>query len=522
MIDESRLTFDAGIWNCLTRARDESILENENLHLDYYRNRLARHLQLPDIAIQSDIDLLEKAPPTLRKNSGIWEGSLDTAMLAAQLGRFDSAFTILSLLSKSDPSLTNAMGALQQFTNAPADISARQRMAAEFWVGITAWTMPPHYKEAADLLEETLAMNPNPDRRRSLYLSVAQYASAAGDTERAATYLNRLMVEFAGSAGLDEAIFNHAQSLFGRNEFDRAKEWMLRLVYNGRTNSLSARAHLELAEIYEKLNDEGEMVRHLESAAHAPPRATNHSVMDMSDTEQTAVVRLGQYYQHKGDAARALDYFRAWTPGSGGCGNCMAEFAWERDLYISQSLISLGRTNEALQQHLLPHVLNGDGLYWDADIPKLVVQIYERINALPLLRDRLSTANSKAAQVAATLAEIRQLAKERKISLLIGHLKDSGVASGHVDTDFIRQSNWHAVAAAEALSEMAGEELPLLIKEADKLPANTRQWVFYALGLCRNPDATPFLEKLVQQKGYGDWELRDIQYALQLRGVKSK
>lgn len=89
-------------------------------------------------------------------------------------------------------------------------------------------------------------------------------------------------------------------------------------------------------------------------AAKAQPHETQRHIMDTSDSRQVAIVRLGRHYQDKGEYAKALEYFRVWAPQSW-CGNCAAQFAYERDLYIAQCLVALGNAEQALRENLMPH-----------------------------------------------------------------------------------------------------------------------------------------------------------------------
>jgi hypothetical protein len=250
----------------------------------------------------------------------------------------------------------------------------------------------------------------------------------------------------------------------------------------------------------------------LEAAAADPVQPTNRNIMDASDTRQTALQRLGQYYQRSGDPKTALIYYSRWRPGSW-CGTCAAQMAYERDLFMAQCLVALNRNEEALAKHLMPHLTGASAFYSDHRVPSLVVEIHERAGTLDRLMAGLpapaDAENRHMGRIAGELAQIRVWRREGKISRLLDQLVHEG---GFVPNVRQPRDNWRAPAAARALSEFGGREFSALRQHYETLlrrwaqkpnqstaEYGTRLWVMYAIGLSKSLDARAYIRRQIEE-----------------------
>jgi len=392
-------------------------------------------------------------------------------------------------------------------------VPVRIEFANGFWIA-----NPPalgvSHSEARQFLADTLKLTTTPDQRLQLYQLLQQHSFAISDTPMAVDYAERICADFPEKPdACDQALFALAQHHTAQGQPKKATETLQRILTLHPASRLAGMVHLGLSEVFASIQDEARMLTHLELAAKMPPNETRRSIMDESDTRQVAIVRLGQHYQGKKDFTKALEYFRAWQPRSW-CGNGQAQFAYERDLYIAQSLVALGNAEQALSENLMPHLVLDQGeLYYDARIPELVVRLHENKKNLDglinTIRPHADGKYNRAAQIALGLAEIRAERRDAKIEALINRLRHSGsfVPSVREPLD-----NWQAPAAARALSEMRGAEYSalrrqyeVLLGQKDREETYGRQiWVLYAVALSQSPDAKVFLRQLLMKAEDGN------------------
>jgi len=390
----------------------------------------------------------------------------------------------------------------------PNSVAVRIEFADGFWIA-----NPPAlgvgHAGARQLLIDTLKLTPPPDQRLQLYELIQQHSFAMADTATALDFTERICADFAARPDdCDKALFKLAQHYTAQKHPDKAVETLHRILRLHPRGKQAGMAHLGLSEIFAAKQDEAKMLAHLEQAAKAQPHETQRHIMDTSDSRQVAIVRLGRHYQDRKEYAKALEYFRAWAPQSW-CGNCAAQFAYERDLYIAQCLVALGNAELALRENLMPHLMEGGGaFYHDARIPSLAVRLCEGKRDLDglikTLRPHATGEYSVMARIALGLAEIRVACRDGEIDTLIDRLRHSGSYVLNVREP---RDNWQAPAAAQALSEMKGREYPALLKQYKALREQETNdeirgrlsWVLYAIALSQADGAEPFLKDLLRE-----------------------
>lgn len=440
------------------------------------------------------------------------------AQTVVREGAYDAASRYLDLMRDFGQTWVSEEGGKKRdhlciFMAGSNSVPVRIEFANGFWIA-----NPPAlgvgHAEARQILLDTLKLTVTPDQRLQLYQLIQQYSFAIPDTATASDYTERICADFAAQSDVcDQALFALAQHFSAQGQPRRASETLQRILTLHPTSGLAGMVHLGLSEVFAGLGDETKMLEHLELAANMPPKETHRSIMDSSDTRQVAVVRLGQHYQARNDFGKALECFRAWQPRSW-CGNGQAQFAYERDLYIAQCLVNLGKSDQALKENLMPHLVMDEGeLYHDARMPDLVVRLYEDKNDLDglikTLRPHAAAKYNRTAQIALGLAEIRAECRNGRIDALVNRLRHSG---SYVPNVREPRDNWQAPAAARALSEMKGKEYPALrrqyealLRDKDKEETYGRLiWVLYAIALSHTLDARAFLEELLKKGEIGN------------------
>ena len=443
------------------------------------------------------------------------------AQCAVRKGDYQRAVEWLNSMDSWTNSVDSWNGAkmqaqlLSEFAANPTNVALRVRFAREFWVDSLP-VVGSDYSEAIKVLSAALALHPTDEETKQLYSLLVRYSLAIGEANSAKMYLVGLKQRAPKEGVFYEAAFSVSQWYFSAKQYTQARDLLQSIIESATSNRWISVAHLGLAEVYERTGDDKSMLEELELAAASPPIDTHRSIMDASNTQQIALRRLGDYYKTRGQVNKALEYFVRWKPTSW-CGNGAAQFAWERDLAISECLLALGRTNEALNAHLMPHLTSDRGaLYQDYKIPQLVVTIYEYRDALKQLRAELAShtlsRHNRTAALADKLAQIRLWSKEGNIDQLVTELHHGGGYVPRPEIDFIRESNWPAVTAAHALAEQGGKEVPALMRRFEELASRFRArpdwssagqgelgqrvWVIYALSVSKSPNALTYLKEL--------------------------
>lgn len=210
---------------------------------------------------------------------------------------------------------------------------------------------------------------------------------------------------------------------------------------------------------------------------------------------------------------------------------------YERDLYIAQCLVNLGKSDQALRENLMHHLVKDDGkFYHNVHIQELVVRLYEDKGDLDgLIKTLQPHADAKynsTARIAMELAKIRLELRTGDIDALIKRLRHSGSYGLNIRES---RDNWESPAAARALSEMKGGEYPALrrqyealLREKNKEETYSRLiWVLYAIALSDAPDARTFLAELLKKAETGNplntigVNIDDIRFLLSLAEKRS-
>lgn len=521
LLEDAKRRSESGIQRIVLRGDVARIFEFHSLAFEFYQDALAK--------LESHFQKYGN------RNSDFYQIAYKAATCAIWLKDYAQAFSLLKFIETNGDTWVKELGQkrgilLKEFLANPETASQRIRFAKEFWLGF------PHIgfyaADTVKFLGESLKLNPTKEETKQIYILIKNTAQDSDDIETAESYLKKMIAEFPKEDFVTEAVFSTARFYFSKGKFSDSLSWLNWIIENSRTNGrFIPLAYLGLSEVYEKLGDEAVMIKFLKLAAQNPNVvATNRNIMDTSDTRQVALIRLGKYYKAKRNYEEALKYFTEWQPRSG-CGNCQAQSKYEKDLYIAECLIGLKREDEALNNNLMPHLkIDGGELYADAKIPQLVVSIYEKRNALEdflaLIKPNAASKYNYAAQIAEKLAQIKVSAKNEEIEKLVSELKHRGGYVPNITQDFIRESNWQAVAIAEELSKMNSKEFPFLKKRYETLAASKeesafgdRVWIIYALGVSKAKESEDFLRELLQltQKENGSAILDDIVFALSLK-----
>jgi len=427
---------------------------------------------------------------------------------------------------------------VRQISLSPNDVDRRIEFAEKFWVDNVP-AMGPDYKRARKMLLDSLQLDSTAGQKMRLYKAIQSYSQQMDDAATATQFAHRIAEDDVSSSSEKQAArFQLAQLLFKGRQYEEARKELHQLTKSDGTTK--ARAHLLLAGIHEQLGAVDGMLAELEQAARAPAAPTNRNIMDTSDTAQTALIRLAQHYQAKREYEKALDYFSRWKVSSW-CGTCATQLEYQRDLYIAECLVGLGRPDEALRKHLMPYI-DKRHVYYDDRIPALIVAIAERENTLEKLhRDMRGRSKSKeakeAAEITRDLAQIAIWRKSGDIESLISQLRHEGSISLRFQS---LKPDWRVVAATRALADAKGKEFPMLraryeglleksrgevtLKDperedlrVDKLRRD-RVWLLYAIALSSHPAAGEYLQNLLDRakRTHDRFAEDDLQYALVL------
>lgn len=523
--------------NFLDAARSYSA---QSVELAEKKGDVARVFGFYELALAFYQDAVDRMEQHFQKYGGYrssYKAAYKAAMCAFWLKDYERAFASLNYIEKTGDTWVKEIGGknanlLKEFLNAPNNISVRIKFTKGFWI-VNYSPIGIQSADAIRFLEETLKLNPTGDETKQIYILIKDTAQTSDDIETAVNYLKKMIGEFPREDFVAESVFSTSQVYFSKQQFAESQKWLDWIIKYNQTNSkFVPLAYLGLSEVYEKLGDEAARIKYLTLAAgDANVAATNRGIMDTSDTRQVAHVRLGKYYQAKRNYEEALKYFTAWQPRSW-CGNGQAQSKYERDLYIAESLLGLGREDEALDKHLMPHLeIDGGELYTDTNIPRLVVSLFEKKNALAdflvLIKPHAASKYNSAARIAERLAQIKIDAKNGAIEKLVSEIKHGGAYAPNPAQDFIRENNWQAVAIAEELAKLNGKEFPLLKKRYEELSASKlksayedRIWVIYALGISQAKESEIFLQELLQKtksEKILSTALGDLIYALSLK-----
>jgi len=541
----------AGVeWNYLSSyLQDAATYPDDNKSQKRGRAKAAEMLGLYDRAMKQ----YELQLALAEDNQGRYEARHGKAMSAwwaaidaVAGGQHQRAVALLDVMRDSGDTWVKEAGQakgelVRKLAAAPESVDLRIEFAQKFW-GENVPALGKHDQHARKLLIDTLKLNPSEKQKLQLCRLIQSYSQQLGDAAAAEQYAERIIKECSteSEAG-DEAALGLSQFFFQQKQFEKSRDWLLRVADSGRQNRFVSMAQLGLAEVYRELKDEAAMVRWLKAAAEAPAVETDRSIMDTSDTQQTALIRLGKHFQAKGQYDAALGYFRQWKPGSW-CGNCLAQMQYDRDLSIAECLVALGKTVEALEKHLMPHVTGDpDRMFYSSPrIPALIVEIHEKQGSLEQLAKQLKPRAEKDARnmaaIARDLAQIRIWKRDAKTDLLIGQLRHEG---SFVPSIRDPHDNWRAPAAAKALSELGGKEFPALKRHYESLLAKAtdtpdnaeigaRMWAIYAIGLSQAAEAREFLQQLLKTAELPDGMKRagvsadDARFAVSLWERKDK
>jgi tetratricopeptide (TPR) repeat protein len=132
---------------------------------------------------------------------------------------------------------------------------------------------------------------------------------------------------------------------FRVGDYRRAAE-VLRRLSAGWPETHGGAAWLGLAEAYDRLGDDTQVVVSLEHAVGGRAFDTHRDVMDADNTSNMAVRWLGGIYERRRNWKRARAVYESWKPISW-CGNEREEYENERWVHIALLDARLGRAREA-------------------------------------------------------------------------------------------------------------------------------------------------------------------------------
>jgi tetratricopeptide (TPR) repeat protein len=500
----------------------------------------ARELKVNGAALEQYLQVIKSSTSESARDSAKMSASLCanlTGMEAVAAGDLAEAARCFDLMR--DYGITWVKEAGQARGDMVRKLAANQRDAAvriafaqKFWLqDVPALGSRPG--PARSLLLEALALKPAPAERVEIYRLAKDCSQTLGDLPKAAELMDMLAADTDASDEIkDAARFSLAHAYAGANDVKSALKHLHLLAESASKTRYVPLSWLSLADLYQGLGDDKSMLKYLLLTAEAPKAP----LPAFGDIWQNALVRLGTYYQAKGEYAQAIEYFKQWSP-TDGCGNGADQVVYERDLHIAQCLIALNKTDEALSSYLLPHITGDPNIefYCTDDIPRLVVQLYEGRGGLDKLLKTIApteqTKLSRSGRIAYDLTQIRIWRRDGQIDKLMEKLKHGGSSVPNLRRPI---GNYWAPAAAVALAELGGKEFPALKDRYEAMRRRLgpdergkeygdRMWVIYAIGLSKVPEARTYLlelKKALEQQPdtvgvYSD----DLNYALSLNAA---
>ena len=294
--------------------------------------------------------------------------------------------------------------------------------------------------------------------------------------------------------------------------------------------------HLEMAHWHRTFGSESKMINCYQQALELAQRAietTNSeskdvTVLEIDRVKVDAAEALARHFMSDGKAEQAIAYWRAASPSMVGCGNALPGIRCRTDAHIAECLVQLGRSQEALNDYLLPHLLKREQAA-SADVASLAVSIYEKRgtlkNFLAVIKPIAEKYPRETPGIAYQIGLIRQAAGRRDLDFLLKELEHSGDLSNLPAALRYSDGNWRQIAAAHALAGFGGEEFAELkrryglLHNRGEFPLSSGNcqavWFIYAMALSKSPDANAYLPELLEQTK--NWPIHaDVKFALEL------
>lgn len=302
----------------------------------------------------------------------------------------------------------------------------------------------------------------------------------------------------------DKDAYYRAQQQLPHETREEKRDQFLALVATGRENEWVDWSRLSLSLIFEQEGNEAAMLEQLQAVAALPGTRQDLNY----GKKQTATVRLGHYYFHKGDYKKSREIFTQWQPSSG-CGTCFDEPASERDLFRTVCRIQLGEQADVARE-LLDAVLSGKEQR--LEIIALLFRLYDTNNQSDNLVDMLNRS-----ETAQNNTSVRYL-------LWLHHLTESTNVDSLIQ--LCTTQSWGMIDglqawcskrrfAADALTRCLGADVaPILDLPEDQLPL--QHWLIYVLGKSRSPQGLARLVKETNRQMLHAYQ--NVIYAISLQG----
>jgi tetratricopeptide (TPR) repeat protein len=268
-------------------------------------------------------------------------------------------------------------------------------------------------------------------------------------------------------------------------------------------------AVLHVAECYEALGDEKQMVEWYERAAALDSRRADGEQMSPADARGIAIEALATHYMRKERWQEALHWWERFR-GYGWCGNGLAAQADQRVAAIAHCQARLGRPQEArrlLEQRVFHEK------EWLAPAPELAVALVEQHRAAGTLAALVRRLNDAAAADAAHLQAIRvareyvamlQLAERRDVEGLWAYFGHTVASQARIDA--AATGDWKVRHAARLLIQL-GE--PTAAVAAGKIRSRDSAWASVLLAKLRGERALDYiLSAIAREETFTSSKLR--------------
>jgi hypothetical protein len=321
----------------------------------------------------------------------------------------------------------------------------------------------------------------------------------AGALDQAMTALRTMQQEFPETDPGQEML-DIAGAMSRQGRYVAAIELLEEIPNHYPSGGFARRAHFSIAEAYNKLGNETNMVIHYEAAAAPVARES----VDRREVyaSRRAVKRLGSHCMEKEKWHKALEWWEQFVPATSWCGTGNAGLKNLKLYSIAVCKINLGMVSEGLEM-LESNILAQDLISPWVEIPLLFVEHHVRTGRLSELREKASVWASERAptyglKIVHEYLALLDLADKRDVAGLWGAL------DGHPEM-------WKRERVTELLVSLGDDTKAFATEKLNSATDTHRAIVF--LGKLKAVEVAPKVVQLVRRE-QNLWMLGDYFTAL--------